>query len=194
MLKKLICFALFCSSAYANFYFIGSVGLNKTPWQSLMSSETISDSVITNGEEGLAYSAKVGVHVSESLALEGSFVEIAGLKKDSIIDSFYSRMSHRFVSGAIKFYPPIMQLANIKWYLGAGYSYRKVVEKAYTDAGLLDVGVLSATKPFFSLGLDYKLSKSWFINLDYTQNNSFDQNDVYCPESKLVSFGIGFNY
>ena len=199
MKKCFLLLLLFSITAFANensWYVVGSFGKNYTNWMpsvKAMIGDQINHTIVRNGTGGgTSYGAKVGYKINKNFSVEFDYFDLAGLKKDNVVTSTYSRQSHKFTAGLIKYLPNI-NYANLSPYLTAGISHRRIIESAYlSDHSLVDRGVLEKTQPVFGCGLDYKINDDWFVNVDFIMHRSFYNRHVEVLSSKLINIGLGF--
>jgi opacity protein-like surface antigen len=196
--KKYFLLLLFPIVAFANensWYVVGSFGRSYTDWMPSVKSiigDQINNTIVRNGTSGTSYGAKVGYKINKNFSVELDYFDLAGLKKDNIVTNSYSRQSHKFTAGLIKYLPNI-NYANLSPYLTAGISHRRVIESAYlSDHTLVDRGVSEKTQPAFGCGLDYKINDNWFVNVDFIMHRSFISKGVRILSSKLINIGLGF--
>ena len=200
-MKKFLILLLLPIIAYSqfnNWYVIGSVGRNYTNWmpglESILDPDTINSINISNAYSGLSYGAKLGYKINRNVSFEINYFDLAGLKKDNYQDGSFSRQSHDFVAGLVK-YMPSVDYYGLHPYVAFGISHRTIVEEAYNSNELVDRGVLQKTQPVYSLGIDYLINKNWFVNFSFIMHRSFvDDKGVSAPSSKLFNIGVGFAF
>ena len=201
-MKKFLILLLLPIIVYAqfnNWYVVGSVGRSYTNLirgiENVLDPDTINSIKIRNVYSGFSYGAKLGYKINRNVSLEINYFDLAGLKKDNYQTSSYSRQSHDFFAGLLKYAPPF-DYYGFHPYVALGVSHRKIVEEAYNSRNeLVDRGVLQKTQPVYSVGFDYLINKNWFVNASFIIHRSFVNNKgVLAPISRLFSVGAGFAF